>query len=492
MADKETLESYAQELGFGAEVISEKPQVIKLKGKCIRLRMADAESFKIKREDITKIDYIWLVSLNLLIKVSIIKDKDGDDKVVLCNVKDGKTEEVSCDKLEITSSMLKNGFEEFDNTADTIEAIRRDLGLCTMKEKFKQIIDGKESKQIIFTGAPGTGKTYTARKMAVYYCLADDIENNFDDIKATIGNEKCDILKEKPTENDLSCIIDDKECYKKLVERYCNNSDKARIEFVQFHSSYDYTDFVEGLRPVPLKDGENPTFVKMDGVFKSFCRKAAADKSSNRYFFIIDEINRADLSKVFGELMFGLEESYRGENNAFRTQYQNLPTYEANMVDDKLEFKPMPMKEDKFGKGFYIPENVYIIGTMNDIDRSVEAFDFALRRRFRWVMVDADDEMQGALKEMLSMENSKIDNIIERAQKLNEVISQKVEFGLSKDFALGPAYFKEVSSNDINDLNKIWESKIEPILREYCRGNGEKKVNDFIEQDCRKAFFEIC
>ncbi|WP_253514806.1 AAA family ATPase [Peribacillus frigoritolerans] len=103
-------------------------------------------------------------------------------------------------------------------------------------------------------------------------------------------------------------------------------------------------------------------------------------------------MNRADLSRVFGELMYGLEEHYR--EKTFQTQYSNLPTYE---IKNK---RAVPMDYDVFENGFFIPENVYIIATMNDIDRSVEAFDFALRRRFQWIEVKANDVMKDALEGM--------------------------------------------------------------------------------------------
>ena len=215
-----------------------------------------------------------------------------------------------------------------------------------IEEESKDLIKNGDIRQIIFTGAPGTGKTYIAKKIAE--------ELVADGLGAKLPNDK-------------------------------------EYEFVQFHPSYDYTDFVEGLRPIQQSTGSNIEFAKMDGIFKKFCREVVklnekneenAEDSKLLYFFIIDEINRADLSKVFGELMYCLEKDKRGAENRVNTQYQNLPTYVYDKKNKQTE--PIDSDKDKFDDGFYIPENVVIIGTMNDIDRSVESMDFALRRRFEW------------------------------------------------------------------------------------------------------------
>ena len=139
---------------------------------------------------------------------------------------------------------------------------------------------------------------------------------------------------------------------------------QSHVKFVQFHPSYDYTDFVEGLRPVN-KDGQLG-FERKDGSFKVLCKAALAAPDEN-FVMIIDEINRGQVSKIFGELFFALDPDYRGPEGLVETQYQN-------MVPDG----------DQFKAGFYVPENVYVIGTMNDIDHSLEPLDFAFRRRFAW------------------------------------------------------------------------------------------------------------
>ena len=125
-------------------------------------------------------------------------------------------------------------------------------------------------------------------------------------------------------------------------------------------------------------------------------------KTNKRYFFIIDEINRADLSKVFGELMYGLERDKRGEKNWFKTQYQNLPTYD---IDNKRYMKKDILRRVLHSRG------IYIIGTMNDIDRSVESMDFALRRRFHWIEVKVEEELKQAFKiqKLMKKEKKNID-----------------------------------------------------------------------------------
>lgn len=347
-------------------------------------------------------------------------------------------------KARIVKRLEENVGKEFAKNKH-LEGMQEYMEHLPLKDRLDNILN--ESKQVIFTGAPGTGKTYTVRDYA--------------------NSKKGD-------------------------------DDEVQVQFVQFHASYDYSDFVEGLRPVQMLDSDNPTFVRLDGTFKRFCRDvvkvnqecASKQQPYKKHYFIIDEINRADLSNVFGELLFALEETNRGANNRFPTQYANLNTYEVK------DGRAVLVEDDCFKDGFYVPENVYILGTMNDIDRSVEVFDFALRRRFRWVEVKANDEMRFVFHSMFNTtdandnmtEKLMLDDVEQFAQRviaMNDVIARKTELGLDEAYHIGPAYFKTYNGDN---LETIWFERVEPILREYCRGRNKSVVDGFV-WECKKELF---
>lgn len=325
--------------------------------------------------------------------------------------------------------------------------------------------------QVILTGAPGTGKTYTAREVA----------------KVMVGAM---VSKDAPE--------GEKEKAKKAEEE--------RIASVQFHPGYDYSDFVIGMKPVLVsgkgkevfrqdgklytKDDNDPngkgqefkgttsvSYDWKDGVFKQFAARAkkaydeAADpEQAPKFVFLIDEINRADLSRVFGELFSLLEEEYRYPKNKNGIRLPN-------------------------GESFVIPENLYIIGTMNDIDRSVESMDFALRRRFAWREVKASETRDAILGAKNDDGSPKIaleyaDELREKMIVLNKKISGEEHLEYTQDgsqatinigaflgsaYELGAAIFAKFAKCK-GDFTMLWENHIKIILTEYLRGRRDHDV----------------
>lgn len=289
----------------------------------------------------------------------------------------------------------------------------------------------KTNYNLIFTGAPGTGKTYLAREIA-----AEMIGCNKDDL-----------------------------------------NDRDQFGFVQFHPSYDYTDFVEGLRPM-LSGG----FQRTDGTFKAFCAKAAIaetkdaekvkkqeikEEDKRKYVFVIDEINRGEISKIFGELFFSIDPGYRKPEDRVRvkTQYQNLIRKGEKIKDDAGNDTA---DDYLFTEGFYVPSNVYIIGTMNDIDRSVESMDFAFRRRFAFYEILAKDRQEDILSKL-----SNKDEAIKKMTNLNAAIEKQEGFGPS--YHIGPAYFKQIEKYN-GDWEQLWKNHLYGVLFEYLRGVPDYKT----------------
>lgn len=243
-----------------------------------------------------------------------------------------------------------------------------------------------KKKNVILQGAPGVGKTFTAKRLA--YSI-------------------------------MGCV------------------DKSRVEFIQFHQNYSYEDFIMGYKP------SGDSFELESGIFYEFCRKASDDKE-RPYFFIIDEINRGNLSKIFGELLMLIEADYREE--------------EAKLAYNK--------------KPFSVPQNLYLIGMMNTADRSLAMIDYALRRRFSFYSMEPGYSSEGFQKYQKEMGNDIFDTLIERIRDLNTEISK--DSSLGSGFCIGHSYF--CGQREVTDewMQSVVEYDILPMLEEYWFDDSAK------------------
>lgn len=235
---------------------------------------------------------------------------------------------------------------------------------------------------------------------------------------------------------------------KRLAYSMMGEKDPERVMMVQFHQSYSYEDFVMGFRPA------NTGFELRNGAFYTFCKKAEAD-NDNEYFFIIDEINRGNLSKIFGELFMLIENDKRG------VQLQLLYS------DEK----------------FSVPENVYIIGMMNTADRSLAMLDYALRRRFAFFELSPAFDSAGFRRYRAGKNNKKFDSLIMTVEKLNNAIEN--DDALGRGFRIGHSYFCTQQEIDDAWLNSVITYELVPLLSEYWF-DDLSKVRDW-ERALREA-----
>lgn len=486
-------------------------------------------------EDTQKTGLCYSHYLSLLIPLTKIVSTDSELQKLVSPMLEGQRQSNLLIAQDIVWMIIRSLPQRLGYIYNILYNKNKEMNTTDNISKYIELLE--TNKNLILTGAPGTGKTYMSKAIA-----------------------------------------------KKMG---------AEVGFVQFHPSYDYTDFVEGLRPVNNESG-NVGFELRDGIFKLFCKDAllsirnslkslstigkskfdlvydffihqiklnniinvslgikkytrtisnisengdiltTSDKETinksilrklfdiygtlqnlknhskgfgtdytiipknkdafkcvlirlfeiyekedlsgieeknhiipdkleyPKYIFIIDEINRGEISKIFGELFFSIDPGYRGEKGRVQTQYQN-------MIEN----------DDVFKDGFYVPENVYIIGTMNDIDRSVESMDFAMRRRFAWQEVTAEESYFYMIEDDTDFVEVK-DEIKQRMFSLNKAIAETE--GLNEAYQIGAAYFRKVLDyiNEEQPFECLWNNHLKGLLFEYLRGN--RKAKELLEK----------
>ena len=275
--------------------------------------------------------------------------------------------------------------------------------------------------------APSTVKDYTKADFLNEVYVSDD---DFEKLKALILRKKNVILQGAPGVGKTFAA-------KRLAYAIMGKQNDSCLEQIQFHQNYSYEDFMMGFKP-----NDSGGFDMKNGIFYRFCKRAAADPD-NPYFFIIDEINRGNLSKIFGELLMLIESDYR--DRPIRLSYRD--------------------------EEFSVPSNIHIIGMMNTADRSLAMIDYALRRRFSFFEMKPGFDSEGFKKYLDDINDEQLNKVISAVQELNKTIAE--DSSLGNGFCIGHSYFCNLDSGNLQ-LSNIVEYDIIPMLREYWFDNDEK------------------
>ncbi len=336
------------------------------------------------------------------------------------------------------SKMWRGGYDIFKKVDDGIWALREgnfenvDVVNDNINENNTNNKISKQPLNQILYGPPGTGKTYSTKNLV----------NN--------------IIENQTISKDKSC------------------------KFITFHQSYAYEEFIEGIKPVIDESNEEVKYEIAKGIFKKLCLEANKDKE-NKYVLVIDEINRGNISKIFGELITLIEDDKRVEPNG-------EDDFENTQVKDNELLVTLPYSTQKFG----VPKNLYIIGTMNTSDRSIASVDIALRRRFKFKEIMPD-------KDLVADFGVEFD-------KTFEELNNKIRILLDRDHQIGHSYFINTKYNDDNrnnnveTLKDIWFSEILPLLNEYFYNDWDKlnlivpgfitevNVPESLQNECDKSY----